>query len=202
VLVGVLGQEGLEFALDGPLYGVLRDPFDQAGCLDILQGLKRQFLFHDIILHILVFVFIVVVTAASWLGCKVEITFVIFILEECCWHPSLAGKFSIPAIEACFKTSSLGNIKITIVALIINVSIIVAIILSRLVITLKIVCEEVNSIFVFSHLVGIVNIESKLNIFLNIVVIIASMLDGIGRRGRSDIASRRRCTGIVIFRLS
>jgi hypothetical protein len=155
-------------------------------------------------LHILIFVFIIVVTASAWLSCKVEVTFIVFILEECCWHASLTGEFAVPAIETSFKTSSLGDIKIIIVALIINVSIIVSIVLSRLVVTLEIIREEVNSVFVFSHLISIIDIESKLNIFLDIIVIIASMLNRIGRRRGSKIAGWRRCTETwsIVFRLS
>jgi hypothetical protein len=155
-------------------------------------------------LHILIFVFIVVVAASAWLRCKVEITFIVFILEECCWHASLTGEFAIPAIETSFKTSSLSNIEIIIIALIINVSVVVSIVLSRLVITLEIVCEQVNSVLIFSHFISIVNIESKLDIFLNIIVIIASVLNRVGRRRGSNIAGRRRCTETtsIVFGLS
>jgi hypothetical protein len=191
MLVGVLSQEGLELSFDGSLNGMLRNPFHQAGGLDILQSLKRELLFHDIVLHIFVFIFIIVVTAASWLSRKVNVTLVIFILEEGCWHASLASKFTIPAVETSFQTSSLSDIKVVIIAFVVNVSLIVTIIFSWLVITLEIVCEKINSVFVFGHLVGIINIESKLNIFLNIVVIIASMLNGVCRRGWSNIAGGR-----------
>jgi hypothetical protein len=75
-----------------------------------LQSLKGEFLFHDIVLHILVFVFIVVVTAASWLSCEVEVALIVLILEECCWHASLTSKFSISAIETSLETSSLGHV--------------------------------------------------------------------------------------------
>src|SRR5271156_3230759 len=126
MIIGIFGQERLEFSFDCALDGMLRNPLNQARCLDILKSLKGEFFFHNIVLHILIFIFVVVMAATSGLGSKIEIALIIFILEESSWHTSLTCNFTITTIQACFESSSFCDIKVVIVALIINVSFVVA----------------------------------------------------------------------------
>ncbi len=50
-VIGVLGQERLELALDGTLNREVGHPFRQAGSFDILKGLEGQLLVHDVGIH-------------------------------------------------------------------------------------------------------------------------------------------------------
>jgi hypothetical protein len=153
-------------------------------------------------LHFFVFILVVVMAASTRLSQEVYLAIFVVVLEESTWRALLASEFSISAVHALFELASLGNIEIIVIAFIVDISIVVPIILARFVVLFEIASKQINSVFVFSHLFGIVNVESKL--FLHIVVVVSAMLHRVRWRGGSNIASGAGCTECrgTIFGLS
>ena len=110
-------------------------------------------------------------SSSSWLFCKRESAVVVVVLQERIWHTASSSKLSISLIHACFELSSCRQVNLIVVAFIVDVSSSIDFVRAFSFVAFEVVCEEVNSIFIFSHLIGIVNVANQ--VFITEFVIFA-----------------------------
>ncbi|KAJ6443533.1 hypothetical protein O9K51_04712 [Purpureocillium lavendulum] len=179
--VNVRRQERLELALDGPLHGRHRHPLGQVGRLDVAEGLEGQLLVHDVGVHDVVRVLVVVVAAATRLRRQVDVAVVVVAGQEGGRDALSAGDLPVAPVELGLELPPGAEVHVVVLPVVVEVGALVGVVLAGPVVGLEALAEQVD--VVVGHLVNVVNVVLDLGLLLDLVVV----LDAVGhvkRRGR------------------
>jgi hypothetical protein len=171
--VNVGSQECLELSLDCPLNRRLRHPVCEIRGFDIAQSFEGELLFHNISIHGIIRVFVIMMSSSARLRRQVDIAVIVIAGEECGRDSLPTGNFFVSSIQLGLQPPSLAQFHRVKVAFVIQSCAFVDIILSVPVIGLEAFTEQID--IVVRHLVNIVKVILNLCLLLDILVVFDSM---------------------------
>src|SRR5687768_14845429 len=108
-----------------------------------MQSLGGELLVHDICVHVLVGVFIVPTSAASRLGGKIDISFIVIGEES---SPGTLSDLFVSLVQTGLETSSLAQVYSLVFSFVVNINAFVGIVLLVAVIPLIAFSKKINII--------------------------------------------------------